>query len=528
MKILVLDYNDKYQNDLIDFLINNGCDVLISLTLENIIEIFKKELPDFIILNREHPEVQTYRFYRTIEPVIQKDYNPLLILADENVIKQCAKDSRLDQVYWLSKAKSHLEILDWLKEQKRLKVKYSEVVRSKKCMQETCHITTAILNAVPSALVVVDEQMVVTNFNHGFNKLFDIGPSPISGMHICDLIHKEDKINAIEVHANNCRFIKAIESSSVLDKSLFGEEVKLIGKNGESQYYTIITSRLPSINFRILIDIRDITERKKHDADIALRDRLASLGGLSIGVAHEINNPNGAIRLGAKNINTILEMLTPVMMNVKKENPDLRFGSLTIDKVIERLPQLCDGILSATERVAAVVDNLKNFGRKDIGGSKKPININNAIKNAVQLTKHVLNETGELDLQMDEDIPAVKGHETEIEQVIINLISNACDSIKERKTRAENGYSGKITIKSFCRNGVVIEVTDNGTGIKDESKGKIFDPYYTSKPFGAGTGLGLSISQNIIKKHEGELTFKSKPGYGTTFQIELLPTNSEK
>lgn len=528
MKILFLDHKDGFQQDVIDLLIDEGYDVLIGLTFENTVELLRKESPDFLILNWGHPDIKNTQSYQALRPIIQKNYNPILLLAEESEIRRYAKDVKLDQVYWFSRSKPCVEILDWIKEQKELKEKYAEVVRSKRCLQETCHITTAILNAVPSALVVVDEQMKATNFNQGFSKLFNLDPLTIPKRHICGLIHKEDITHSGENHTNNCSFIKTIENlSSTLAKNLIGEEVKLIGKAGEERYYTIITSRLPSVNYRLLIDIRDITERKKHDEDIAQRERLASLGGLSIGIAHEINNPNGAIRLGIKNINTIIEMLTPVIMDIKKEHPDLHFGTMSIDKVIEQLPQLCEGILNATERVAAVVNNLKNFGRKDAGGGKKPININNTIKNAIQLTKHILNETGVLEIYTDEDIPCVEGRETEIEQVLINLISNACDSIKEKKVNAGNGYTGRIIIKSFYQHGVIIEIIDNGTGIKDELKGRIFDPYYTSKPFGAGTGLGLSISQNIIRKHKGNLTFKSKEGFGTTFRIDLPQTESD-
>ncbi len=523
MKILFLDYNDNFQKSLITLLKSSSHDILISQSPDEALASFKKVKPDFLALNWGRPEMRLPQFFRSLSALDKTGYNPIVFLAKENEIRQYSKDIKLDQVYWLPKSMAAEDALKWLKDHKILKEKQAEVVTKKKCLQETCHITTAILNAVPSALVVVDEDMTVTNFNRGFNKLFDLEGSEIPGSHICDLIHKEDIGQSRESHAAKCLFLQAVERLSPIEGSQIGEEVMLLSKSGEPRYFTLITSRLPSTGYRLLVDIRDVTERKKQDEDMALRDRLASLGGLSIGVAHEINNPNGAVRLGIKNISTIFGMLSPLMNDIKKQNPDLRFGSMTIDKVLDRLPQLCDGVLNATDRVAAVVNNLKKFGRKDAGGKKQSFNINNTINNAVQLTNHILNETGTLDIQPAADLPVVEGFETEIEQVLINFISNSCDSIKQKKAQSDEDYAGCVTIKSFLDKQVIIEVSDNGVGIKEAIKEKIFEPYYTSKPYGVGTGLGLSISLKIIKKHNGHITCKSEAGAGASFRIELPP-----
>lgn len=525
MKILFLDHKDRFQSNVIELLKKNNHEVLISLSLNEAFESFENDRPDLLILNWESKEIRNLQFYSSIQSIAKKDYNPIVILAQDNEIKDYTKYLKIDQVYWFSKSKHEIEFVDWVEKQGILKGKYTEVVQTKTCLQETCHITTAILDAVPSALVVVDDKMKITNSNRSFTKLFDLDPSKIPNTHICDLIHKEDTARSKKDHGDNCQFLQAVERLSPSNKSLIGEEVALVYKDGELKYFTIITSRLPSTNYRLLVDIRDITERKKQDEDMALRDRLASLGGLSIGVAHEINNPNGAIRLGIKNISTIFEMLTPFMNGVKKEQPDLKLGAMLFSKMIDKIPLLCNGILNATDRIAAVVDNLKKFGRKDTASAGNTMNINNIVKNSVQLTNHVLNETGTLDLQLDENIPLVEGYETEIEQVIINLISNACDSIKDKKNLLEADYAGQVTIKTHYKGLVLIEVTDNGMGISDEIKDKIFEPYYTSKPYGVGTGLGLSISMKIIKKHNGNMTCNSEKGKGTTFCIELIPTS---
>ncbi len=521
MKILFLDYKDDYQQALFDFLRDKNNDVVVGQSYGEVLELFKNEKPDFLIVNWDHPEINNTQFYDNIKSFLKKDYNPLIILANEDDVAKWSKDIKFEQVYWFSKKTSLLELNDWFGEQVKLKSKYTKVV-NKTCIQEACHITTAILNAVPSALVVIDELMGVKNYNHGFSKLFKLKPTSITDKHICELIHNGEKYSSLEDHIATCPFVNALEKTSSADKRVIGEELALIGENGEERFFMIMTSRLPSVNYRLLIDIRNVTERKKQEADMALRDRLASLGGLSIGVAHEINNPNGAIRIGIKNISTILEMINPLIDDVKTRYSDMRFGSMSIDKTMEKLPQLCSGSLNATDRVAAVVNNLKKFGRKDLGSGEIQFDVNKTVKNAVQLTNHILNESGVLELQLTEDIPTIKGHETEIEQVLINLISNACDSIKEKKAQTGDNFTGMIKIRSFVNENVFVEVTDNGGGIKEDVKDKIFDPYYTSKPYGIGTGIGLSISLNIIKKNNGNITCRSIDGEGTTFCLELI------
>lgn len=521
MKILVYQNNSNYQNNLTRILTENGYEILNCQTYNEFQEMFKTEIPAFSIIDWNHPELKDSQIQTILEPFLDEDYNPIIFLAEEHEVTLLAKETRVKQVYWFSKKSDINEIVNWLKEQVELKDKYTQVVRKKKCLQESCHITTSILNAVPSALVVIDDQMKITNFNHSFIRLFELDQFTVIQEHICESIHGNQSIVPLSDHIKTCPFIHTIDNISGNEGNMVGEEVMLTDKHGEKRCFMVITSRLPATNYKLLIDIRDVTERKKQEEDMALRDRLASLGGLSIGVAHEINNPNGAIRMGMKNINMILEMITPLIEEIKNNNPGKRFGALTIDKILEKLPLECNRVLNATDRVAAVVANLKNFGRKDQSGQHVQININNTINNAIQLTNHVLNETCTLELQLDEKISTVKGNETEIEQVLINLISNACDSIKEKKLEAEKDYIGRISIKSFYKKSLFIEITDNGTGIKEKVKNKIFNPYYTCKPYGVGTGVGLSISQNIIKKHNGNLACLSEEGKGATFRIEF-------
>lgn len=522
MKILFLDHHDAFQQEIIGFLKEHNLEVFVAGTLDGVAQSFERNKPDFLVLNYGSAELQTPQWYQKISHLLQVNYNPVLLLAEEREIKQHAKEIKLEQVYWFSKSRPKGDMLSWFEKQKTLRDRYSETFLSDKCLQDACGISNSIVDSLPSALVVLDGQMRITHHNQGFRSLFRVGDSAIQNRHVCDLIHNKSGIHAQDNHVAACPFVQAIDALSVSEGNKTGQEVKLTDESGAVTFYTIMTSRLPLINYRLLVDIRDITERKKYEEDIALRDRLASIGGLSIGIAHEINNPNGAIRIGIKNISAILTVITPLIHEVNKGNQELQCGSLPVGAAIEKLPHLCDCVLNATERIASVVGNLKKFGRKDIAKYTGLVNVNNAVMNSVQLTKHRINELAVLELQLDDKVSPAKGHEMEIEQVIINLISNACDSIKERKNLLGNDYPGKITLKTYSRDKVYIVVEDNGSGIKDAMKGKIFDPYFTSKPIGVGTGLGLSISRNIIKKHEGNITFQSEEGKGSSFQIELV------
>lgn len=226
-------------------------------------------------------------------------------------------------------------------------------------------------------------------------------------------------------------------------------------------------------------------------------EKLVSLGRLSAGVAHEINNPIS----GIKNC-----------LNRIHKNP----------QNIEQNATYFELIKEATERIENVVKHLLNFSREqDVYFQEMALN--ESVENAVKQTRHKLEKDR---IQIQQSINSnirIKGSSLHLEQVLINLILNSLDAINERIEREPN-HIGKLDIvleESDSKLWALVRIKDNGMGIPNEIKDKIFDPFFTSKKIGEGTGLGLYLTFNLIIAHKGEINFVSQEGSGTEFIIKL-------
>lgn len=270
---------------------------------------------------------------------------------------------------------------------------------------------------------------------------------------------------------------------------------------------------------------------KKAQVKLVESEKMASLGVLTAGIAHEINNPINYVSANVVPLRENIQYLTQLIQEYKKlspENFDQHInGILELEKEIEldytldETTQLIDGIEEGARRTYQIVDGLRTFSRSDISG-KKASNVNSGIKSTLSVLKSQLKNVKVI-TDLDSDMPLLECQIGKLNQVFLNLINNAHHTIEDRYQ--DDISAGLINIKTHHdESNVYIDITDNGMGIPEEVQSKIFEPFYTSKPVGKGTGLGLSISYSIIEDHNGTLTFESEEGKGTTFTI-TLPLN---
>lgn len=235
-------------------------------------------------------------------------------------------------------------------------------------------------------------------------------------------------------------------------------------------------------------------EKKLHretQMQIGQSEKLASIGRLAAGIAHEINNPLTGVL-------TFAYLLKNKKTNDKQDIKDI------------------DVIIQETTRVSDIVKGLLDFARESTP-NKELININGLIQQLLKLVKSQKEfRKIKISENFDKNLPEMLADKNQLQQVFLNLILNAGEAINE---------TGSISISTaFADNNIIISIKDNGCGIKNEDLDKIFDPFYTTKPVGKGTGLGLSVSYGIIQKHGGTINFKSKEGEGTTFKV-IFPIN---
>jgi len=294
--------------------------------------------------------------------------------------------------------------------------------------------------------------------------------------------------------------------------------------------------------YRVAGIAEDITERKQDEealqraykdlketqAYLLQSEKMASLGQMAAGVAHEINNPVGFV---SSNLRTLEEYMADLLQLIggyesllaamergdrdEIEGEKRRIQTLTrqvnVGFLLEDLSRLVAQSLDGMERVRRIVQDLKEFSH--VGRAERMrMNLNQGIESTLNIVWNELKYKAEVIKELGE-IPEILCYPQQINQVFMNLLTNASQAIHER---------GKIWIRTYVSGGwVVVEVEDSGCGISEENIKKIFDPFFTTKPVGKGTGLGLSVSYGIVQKHNGRIEVESVVGKGTKFQVSL-------
>lgn len=263
-------------------------------------------------------------------------------------------------------------------------------------------------------------------------------------------------------------------------------------------------------------------------------EKMSSLGQLVAGVAHEVNNPINFIHGNLKHVSnyaqSLLSLAKIVQARYAETDSEIQelIEEIDLDFVYADLQKLLTSMNHGTQRIQEIVSSLKNFSRLD-QAAMKSVDIHEGLESTLLILQHRLktDKTGKSPeikvIKQYGELPLVECYVSQLNQVFMNLISNAIDAVHQRSAEDES-ITPTITIMTEpCDNGsIAIHISDNGLGMEATVQGKIFDPFYTTKPVGQGTGLGLSISYQIIhERHHGLLRCASQPGQGCTFTIEI-------
>ncbi len=250
----------------------------------------------------------------------------------------------------------------------------------------------------------------------------------------------------------------------------------------------------------IILATTDITEALEKEAQLLQASKMTTLGEMSAGVAHELNQPLNAIKMGSEYLNMMIES--------GKQIPE------------KNLLEVSRQISEQVDRASEIIDCLREFGRKP-DFAKEKVDINEAVRVAIGIVGQQLRlQNINLTLEVDDGLPPILARKTRIEQVIFNLVANARDAVMRRKEARPGAVKPAVKIRSFYENEqVALTVTDNGSGIPQDILDKVFEPFFTTKEVGSGMGLGLSISYGIVKDYNGNIDIQSKEGEGTTVKL---------
>ncbi|MGD8371073.1 MAG: ATP-binding protein [Syntrophobacterales bacterium] len=291
--------------------------------------------------------------------------------------------------------------------------------------------------------------------------------------------------------------------SSVVEACIFLPKVRHRKKDGTIMHVDIHSCPREHLGEDVIIaNIADISDSIQAEAQLIQASKMATLGEMSAGVAHELNQPLNAIRIGS-------DLLKKVVERGESLEPEL------LDKV--------SGEIGAqVERAANIINHLREFGRKSDSDELEKVNINNPIRDVFTvLGQQFKLRQIKVNLELDENLPPIHAVSNRLEQVFINLVMNARDAMEQMlESGQQEKWEPVLNIRTYQEKGrVVAVIRDNGYGIPESVKEKIFEPFFTTKEVGRGTGLGLSISYGIIKDYEGTIEVESMVGSGTIFRI---------
>ncbi|MBT0666111.1 PAS domain S-box protein [Geobacter pelophilus] len=270
--------------------------------------------------------------------------------------------------------------------------------------------------------------------------------------------------------------------------------------------------------------IRDITERLRMEEEarsiqsqLIMTNKMASLGLLVAGIGHEINNPNNYIMANAQMLDKIVHDLEPMLREESKIRGDFFLGGLPYSRLETALPEMVSAINEGSRRIKKIIGSLKDYSRNGKETTER-VDLNSVINSAMILLGHHINKyTDHFLLELDEALPAVQGSAQQLEQVAVNLIMNALQSLTVREQRLSIRASYVPEKRMVC-----MSISDEGCGIPDGVRERVMEPFFTTRLDSGGTGLGLSITQSIVAAHHGEMQISSRPGEGTTVSV-LLP-----
>lgn len=523
--VLLVDDSEFVRSLLVELLEARGYCVIEAANGKEALELFDRNRPDIVLTDLQMPEMDGLTL---IAELNDRYINiPVIVISGEGTLSNAIEAVRLGAWDYILKPirdvreleititrslerarllddnyryRQHLEELvqSQTREIREGKERFSELF-----LQHEDAITLFKLDTFE----IIDANPAATEL-YGYNRdeLLCAFPWPFAGEG-----HKELQQSLLAALGQNGRF--DVFRISLVRKDgtpvIVSMRGKLVTISDDKVVYC--STRDISEKIRLEEDVRD-TQSKLIQAN-----KMASLGMLSSGIAHEINNPNNFIMFNSSLLAETWQAVAEILDEHAAEHGDFHLAGQRFSEVREETPRLIAGLSEGARRIQAIVETLKGFVRQDPAGAEMCIDINRTIKMAMTLLSHeIRNHARDVKMDLGDDLPHVAGNCQQIEQVVINLVTNSLHAV------AGNGGGIKIA-SSYDRAGesVIITVQDDGIGMTKEELERVAEPFFTTKSAQGGTGLGVSISLSIVREHHGTLDYISEQGGGTTVSVRL-------
>ncbi|MGE5478664.1 MAG: sensor histidine kinase [Bacteroidales bacterium] len=407
----------------------------------------------------------------------------------------------------------------WIEVIRKMEEVYSDLIsyeieleEKNSALEEAQRFITSVLSSVSDILVVCDPKGAIQQVNLAFLRLTDFAEVDLLGQPVDDLLAENVGPLSywLEAGPGNDREVRFRTREGGVSEPVALTCATLLDHRG-----------LPAgmvLTGRPVGELRRAYEAlKRAQAQLVQQEKMASLGRLIAGVAHELNNPIsfivGNVHVLTKYRERLESYLAVVHGGGAKAEREAARKAQRIDALMADLPGLIDGTREGAQRVADIVKSLKRLSFSE-SGAPTAVDLAQLADKAVQWASKGRNST----VQVTQELPAeltARGHAGQLHQVLVNLVENALDAVGP-------GAEGRVTVSGRrTGNQVVVEVADSGPGIAPADISKVFDPFFTTKPVGQGTGLGLWISYGIVRDHGGTLEAENRPQGGALFRLAL-------
>ncbi len=521
------------------------------------LQLFRRHKPDVVLSDIVMPGMDGLELFKILRD--ESPDTPVIMLSGAGSVNDIITTLRLGAHNYLEKPLHNKEVIihavekafDYLRLE-RIRINYQSnleraVAEKTIKLREELHARaeteeelvrsqkewTRTFDAIPDLIAIIDSDFNIVKANKAMLNAMG-GRESANGCPCYLKIHADGKVPSFCPHAQFLQDGKQ-HTAEVHEETLGGffeiTAVPYYGEDGKTLMGSVHIAR--NINDRKTME----AERERMQVSLLHTQKLESVGQLAAGIAHEINTP---IQFVSSNTDFLEESFKEIEMLIAEyehllqaveEGPTIKNLSDKVDAIreeadwnylAEEIPKAIRQNREGLQRVTSIVMAMKEFSHP--GSKEKELrNLNDILETSRVVTRNEWKYVAELEMNLDENLPAVMCYSDDIGQVFLNIIINAAHAIEEKLGRNPEGARGTIQVSSTATDGYVeVTIRDSGTGIPQKSLQKIFDPFYTTKKVGKGTGQGLAIAWNIItNKHGGELRVESREGIGTTFIIRI-------
>ncbi len=431
----------------------------------------------------------------------------------------------LDLVLYASISRMSVGLRKGSEEQANLEALQEQSVQSiairDKQLEESEMVKTIIFESAPDAVIRFDENLQIIEVNRVTEQMLKISRTEAIGRLVNEFI--------LDFHDSGRQSSSEAQSAQLMESS--------VQRSDGSQFFAeISTSEVLGLSTRqFSMYVRDITERKELESQVAQSQKLQSIGQLAAGIAHEINTPTQYVgdntlflQDAFKDVNELLAAYSELEQSAS-EVPELEVSLHEIEEAREKadilflqdeVPKAIRESLDGIERISVIVRALKDFSHPGVEGMIAS-DVNRIVESTATVARNEWKYVADMELNLSPSLPPIMCMPGELGQAVLNLIVNASHAIADRL--GNSGEKGLIKISTSQQRGyVTVTISDNGGGIPKTVRDRIFDPFFTTKEVGKGTGQGLAIAHNVIvKRHKGQIWFETEEGVGTSFMFSI-------